>query len=228
MNAPAVEPLHDASAEPAVRGLLHRPAVAGGAGLVLCHGAGSDCNAPLLVSLAEALASRGLAVLRCDLPYRQSRRRGPPRPGGAALDREGLRRAAAVLRGIGPARVFLGGQSYGGRQASMLAAEDPGVAASLLLLSYPLHPPGNAGRPRTAHFPELRTPALFAHGSADPFGTLEELEAARALIPARTALMAIDGAGHGLAASARGARPAAAVVDGIADRFLAFVSDVDG
>ncbi len=71
--------------------------------------------------------------------------------------------------------VILGGHSYGGRQSTMLAAEEPGLVEALLLLSYPLHPPGKPAQPRTAHFPALRTPALFVHGTKDPFGTIEEL-----------------------------------------------------
>jgi uncharacterized protein len=67
-----------------------------------------------------------------------------------------------------------------------------------LLLSYPLHPPEKPAQRRTQHFPRLNVPALFVHGSADPFATRAELEAAIALIPARKRLLAIDGAGHDL------------------------------
>jgi uncharacterized protein len=222
------EPVSDTSSgEPAVRGFLHRPAAVPRAGLVLTHGAGADCNAPLLVALAGAFAARRLIVLRCDLPYRQARPKGPPRPGSDARDREGLRRAAALLRKICPGRIALGGQSYGGRQASILAAEDAEVADSLLLLSYPLHPPGRPSQLRTAHLPRLRTPALFAHGSADPFGTLDELDAARKLVAAPTALIAIEGAGHGLGAGPRAARPAAGAVERIVEGFLAFVEEAE-
>ncbi len=167
-------------------------------GLVLTHGAGGDAEAPLLVALAAALEARGLAVQRYDLPYRQARRKGPPRPHDAARDRDGLRQAVESLRSRVTGRIFLGGQSYGGRQASILAAGAPGLADALLLLSYPLHPPGKHEAPRTVHFRDLGTPALFVHGSADPFGTLEEVETARRLIPARTALLPIEGAGHDL------------------------------
>jgi predicted alpha/beta-hydrolase family hydrolase len=80
----------------------------------------------------------------------------------------------------------------------MAAAAHPPLADALLLLSYPLHPPGKPDQPRTAYFPALRTPALFVHGSADPFGTPEELAAAIALIPERTGLLIIPGAGHDL------------------------------
>src|SRR5258705_3281591 len=119
-------------------------------------------------------------------------------------------------------RVFLGGQSYGGRQASMLAAGEPGLAEGLLLLSYPLHPPGRPSELRTAHLPKLAAPALFAHGSRDPFGSLEEIEAARSLIQSRTSLVAVAGAGHDLFRVPRRARAdvAAAIV-------AAFVQLVD-
>jgi len=74
--------------------------------------------------------------------------------------------------------VFLGGHSYGGRQTSMLIAEEPGLADGLLLLSYPLHPPRKPGELRTKHFPELRKAAFFVHGTRDPFGTIKEMKAA--------------------------------------------------
>ncbi len=182
---------------PSVRGFLHQPAVASGHAVVLSHGAGSNSRAPLLVAVSEALTEAGFAVLRCDLPFRQARPKGPP-AGSAALDREGLRRAVLAVRRIAAGRVLLGGHSYGGRQASLLAASDPAVADGLLLLSYPLHPPQNPVQLRTAHLPQLRTPALFVHGSRDPFGSLEEMRAALALIPAATELAAIDGSAHDL------------------------------
>jgi uncharacterized protein len=185
--------------EASVRGFLHRPETPPEAGLVLTHGASGNCESPLLVAVAAAFCAAGLAVLRYDLPFRQRRRFGPPMPATAESDRAGLKDAVAVMRGaFSGSRVFLGGHSYGGRQATMLAAEEPDLAAGLLLLSYPLHPPGKPDRQRTAHLPNLRTAALFAHGSKDPFGSLEEMEAALSLIPARTALVPIAGAGHDL------------------------------
>lgn len=194
--------------------------------MVLTHGAGSSCEAPLLVALAEALALAGVRVLRCDLPYRQRRARGGPGPGDAAGDRLGLQRAIESLQAEG-AKVLVGGQSYGGRQASMLLAEQPALAPALLLLSYPLHPPGQPDRPRTAHLPRLRVPALFVHGTRDPFGGVDEIETARALIGAPTALMTVDGAGHDLGAARKPATlPALAAA--IAQRFLAFADGTRG
>src|SRR5579864_2526098 len=195
---PKSEIFSDESAQPAVRGFLHRPSKPTGAGLVLTHGAGGNCQMLLLRALADEFASQGWFVLRCDLPFRQARPHGPPSPSSAARDREGLRRALQVLGRFAPGPLHLGGHSYGGRQASMLAAEDPQVARALLLTSYPLHPPGKAEQLRVRHFPQLRIPALFAIGTRDPFATVEELESARKLISGPTSVVVVEGAGHDL------------------------------
>lgn len=190
----------DVAGDPPVRGVLH-PA-AGPDGLVLTHGAGGSMDAPLLVAVAEAFAARGVVVLRCNLPYRQSRPSGPPSPSGAPRDREGLRAALGVLRSRARGRLFLGGHSYGGRMASMLVAEDPALVRGLLLQSYPLHPPGKPKDVRSAHLPAIRVPTLFVHGTSDPFGSPEELAAARALIPTRTSALEVHG-GHDLGWTAK-------------------------
>lgn len=181
-----------------VRGFLHRPAHASGSGLVLAHGAGANCDAPVLVETARAFSTAGLVVLRCDLPFRQQRPKGPPTRGGAPADRAGLRSAVEAIRCIVSGPVFLGGHSYGGRQASLLAAEEPDIARALLLLSYPLHPPKKPQQLRTDHFPDLRTRVVFVHGTVDAFGTIPELETAIAVIPAAHQLIPIEGAGHDL------------------------------
>lgn len=181
-----------------VRGHLDIPIAPGADGLILTHGAGGNCNSPLLVALAERFCVSGLTALRCDLPFRQSRPSGPPPRGSAESDREGLRIAVAEMRHRVSGRVFLGGHSYGGRQASMLAANEPGLVEGLLLLSYPLHPPQRPDELRTAHFAHLQTPVLFVSGTRDRFSTLGEMEAALKLIPARTKLTSVAGAGHEL------------------------------
>jgi uncharacterized protein len=180
-----------------VRGYLHKSRSAGD-GMALTHGAGGNANSPLLLTVADAFQNAGVTVLRCDLPFRQQRPSGPPRPGDAAKDRAGLRAAVAALRRIVSGRIFLSGQSYGGRQASMLAADEPELVEALMLLSYPLHPPGKPAEMRTAHFPKLRTRALFVQGSHDPFGSIEEMETAVTMIPAPHRLTVVDGAGHDL------------------------------
>lgn len=137
-------------------------------------------------------------MLRCDLPFRQKRAFGPPSPAMSPADRAGLADAVSALRQIVPGRVTLGGHSYGGRQATLIAAEQQGLCDALLLFSYPLHPPSKPLQARTAHFPRLQTPALFIHGTKDPFGSVEEMQAALTLIPAATELVILDGAGHDL------------------------------
>jgi predicted alpha/beta-hydrolase family hydrolase len=193
-----VEQFSDLANDPPVRGFLHTPAPANGNALVLAHSAGSDCQSKLLQVVSAAFADAGFLVLRVNLPFRQERPHGPPFPGGAARDRECIHRAVEVLKERTSGTVYLGGHSYGGRQATMLAAEQPNLVAGLLLLSYPLHPPRKLTELRTSHFPRLSTPALFVHGSRDPFGLLEEMTAALELIPGRHRLLAIEGAGHEL------------------------------
>jgi hypothetical protein len=198
----------DDSLDPAVRGWLHTPRVPNGDALILTHGAGSDCTAPLLVALGETFAGHGYVVLRCDLPFRQERRTGPPFPGNAERDRAGLRNAIAVLRKSVAGRIFLGGHSYGGRQATMLCAAEPELVKAapdkselvvgLLSLSYPLHPPRKPEQLRIQHLPSLRTPSLFVQGTRDPFGSVEEITNALQLIPAKTELMKVEGVGHDL------------------------------
>ncbi len=102
------------------------------------------------------------------------------------------------MRDIVGGRIVLGGVSYGGRQASLLAADEPELAQALLLLSYPLHPPGKPTELRTAHFPKLRTRSVFVQGSRDPFGSIEEMEMALGIISAPHRLVVVEGAGHDL------------------------------
>jgi predicted alpha/beta-hydrolase family hydrolase len=195
---PPATAFSDDSLNPAVRGFMHSSANPNGDALVLTHGAGSNCAAPLLVALAETFAAQGYTVLRCDLPYRQDRRTGPPFPGSAERDRAGLRNAVAALRAKVAGRIFLAGHSYGGRQATMLCAAEPELVSGLLLLSYPLHPPRKPEQLRIQHLPNLRNPSLFVHGSRDPFGSIEEISRALDLIPAKHDLLEVEGSGHDL------------------------------
>jgi predicted alpha/beta-hydrolase family hydrolase len=198
----ALREFADNAVDPKVRGYLHTPDTSNGNGFVLTHGAGTNAQAPLLIALAETFANSGYIVLRCDLPYRQSRSFGPPGPADAARDRAGLKNAVAAVRQIVLGKVLLGGHSYGGRQASMLCAElskeEPAFVPALLLLSYPLHPPRKPEQQRTQHLPDLHTPTLFVHGTRDPFASIAELQQALKMIPARTELMVVEGAGHDL------------------------------
>jgi len=213
----------DRSVDPHVVGFLHTPETPNGDGLVLTHGAGGNAQAPLLRALAETFATAGYTVLRCNLPYRQTRSFGPPGRADGARDRAGLKHAIAALQKMlrkiddegaplladvarsagfreqnASGKCYLAGHSYGGRQSSMLCAEEPGLVPALLLLSYPLHPPNRPTQQKTQHLPDLRTPTLFVSGTRDPFGSIEELQQALKMIPAKTRLLPIQDAGHDL------------------------------
>ncbi len=194
------EQFQDGTLDPPVRGFLSSPANANDDALILTHGAGGNCNAPLLVALSETFCGLGYKVLRCDLPFRQERGTGPPFPGSAGRDQAGLRNAVAAIRKIETmnGRIYLGGHSYGGRQATLLCAAEPALVAGLLLLSYPLHPPRKPEQLRIQHLPNLNTASLFVHGTRDPFGSIEEMKRALLLIPARHKLVGIQGVGHDL------------------------------
>ena len=204
MNSQNIREFADRTVDPNVIGFLHTPETAIGHGVVLTHGAGGNAQAPLLRALADTFAETGYTVLRCNLPFRQVRSFGPPGPGDAARDRAGLKNAVLVLREMVRGKLLLGGHSYGGRQSSIVCAEDPGLVPGLLLLSYPLHPPRRLEQQRTQHLPDLRTPTLFVHGTRDPFGTIEELERAIKMIPAKTKLLTVDRAGHDLGFKGKG------------------------
>jgi uncharacterized protein len=215
------EAILDQEVQPAVRGFLHRPESPNRNGLVLSHGAGSNANAPLLIALAEAFCGAGFHVLRCDLPCRQSKPSGPPM-GTAALDQAGIKNAVLAMKTLASGRVFVGGHSYGGRQSTMVCAAEPGLADGLLLLSYPLHPPRKPEQLRTQHLPKLQTPALFVHGTRDPFGSVEEIRQALKLINSKTDLVPVVGAGHDLGFTGKAGKGSLAEV--VVEKFTAFLT----
>ncbi|ETA07499.1 MULTISPECIES: alpha/beta hydrolase family protein [Gordonia] len=178
---------------------VHRPDGTPRATIVLAHGAGGNRDAIILRALADELSSRGYVVARIDLPYRRRRPKGPPSPSTSPADRDGIRAACAMFREESDGPLFVGGHSYGGRQASMAVAEDgTDLADGLLLTSYPLHPPGKPDRLRTEHLPSITVPTLVVHGSTDPFGTAEEMAEAIGLIDAPTRIVELEKVGHDL------------------------------
>jgi len=172
--------------------------------LALAHGAGAGKDHPFLAGLAAALAVLDVVVVRFDFPYVAAGRR---MPGPAA---HAIATWAAVLAAIdtamedaetdagGPGRlpVLAAGKSYGGRMASMAAADGAIAPAGLVYLGYPLHPPGRPDKPRVAHLPQITAPQLFVEGTSDPFiQPREQLdEAVASCQNAETAW--IDGGGH--------------------------------
>jgi len=174
-------------------------------GVLLAPGAGAGADQPGLLALDAELSRRGALVERVDFPYRRAGRRFPDRlpvlVDAVVAEAAGLRTRCQ--------RLLLGGRSLGGRVCSVAVAEGFD-AAGLILVSYPLHPPGRPERPRSDHLPGLGVPCLFVSGTADAFATVAELEEATALIPAPVTHRWIVGADHGLRGREREVAAAAA------------------
>ncbi|MCZ8382179.1 dienelactone hydrolase family protein [Mycobacterium sp. CPCC 205372] len=179
-----------------IAGVAHHPDGEPAGAVVLTHGAGGSRDAPLLTRICDEWAARGWLAVRYNLPYRRRRPKGPP-SGSAAADQAGVVEAVDAVRALTDGPVVAGGHSYGGRMTSMAVAE--GLAVDVLtLFSYPLHPPGKPDRARTEHLPRITVPTVFTHGTADPFGSIDELRPAAALVGADTEIVEITGARHDL------------------------------
>ena len=179
----------------------------GAGALLLFPGAGSPASHPALVAIERAVAPR--PVSRADFPYRREGRRAPDRPPkllACVVEEAGL---LAQRAGVAPERLVLGGRSMGGRMCS-IAVADGLPAAGLVLVAYPLHPPGKPDRLRTEHFPRLEVPCLFVTGTKDPFGTPDERLAHAEAIPGPVEHVWIEGGRHDLKGA--DAEVAAAVV----------------
>jgi predicted alpha/beta-hydrolase family hydrolase len=180
-----------------IAGIAHEPAGKARGVAVLTHGAGGSRESPLLVMICDEWARRGWLAVRYNLPYRRRRPKGPP-SGSAATDQGGVVEAIELARTLAAGPVVAGGHSYGGRMTSMAIADEAAAVDVLTLFSYPLHPPGKPERPRTDHLPRIAVPTVFTHGTADPFGSLDELRPAAALIPVTTEIVEVTGARHDL------------------------------
>lgn len=181
-----------------IAGVAHEPEGTPVGAVALTHGAGGSRESPLLVAICDEWARRGWLAVRYNLPYRRRRPKGPP-SGSSAVDRAGILEAVNTVRRLVDGRpVLAGGHSYGGRLTSMAVADDGLNSDGLTLFSYPLHPPGKPERARTGHLPRITVPTVFTHGTADPFGSSDELRCAAALVPAATEIVEIEGSGHNL------------------------------
>ncbi|HXA33573.1 MAG TPA: alpha/beta family hydrolase [Acidimicrobiales bacterium] len=167
------------------------------AGLVLTPGAGAGSDQPSLVAIEEALAPAGVRVDRIDFPYRLAGKKAPDRPPVLLATVIEAADALATELGVDGTRIAVGGRSMGGRMCSMAVA-DGMAAAALVLVSYPLHPPGKPERLRTEHFTSITVPCLFVSGTRDSFGTPAELESATAAIPGPVTHVWLEGGDHGL------------------------------
>jgi predicted alpha/beta-hydrolase family hydrolase len=164
-------------------------------GLFLTPGAGSSREQSSLVAIEAAVAP--LPVERHDFPYRRAGKKAPDRAPVAIADVVQATADFAARVRVDPASLVLGGRSFGGRMCSMAVAEGL-PAAGLVLISYPLHPPGKPDRLRIEHLPQLTVPCLFVSGTRDPFGSPAELEKHAAAIPGPVTHVWLDGKGHDL------------------------------
>jgi predicted alpha/beta-hydrolase family hydrolase len=184
-----------------IAGVAHEPAGTPKGTVVLTHGAGGSRESPLLKKICDEWARRGWLAVRYNLPYRRRRPKGPP-SGSAKADQAGIVEAIELAQTLAAGPVIAGGHSYGGRMTSMVIANNAAAVDVLTLFSYPLHPPGKPERARTEHLPLISVPTVFTHGTSDPFGTIDELRPAAALITAPTDIVEITGARHDLGSKA--------------------------
>jgi uncharacterized protein len=180
-----------------IAGIAHEPDGKAKGVVVLTHGAGGSRESPLLKKVCDEWARRGWLAVRYNLPYRRRRPKGPP-SGSATTDQAGVVEAVELARALADGPIIAGGHSYGGRMTSMVVADQAVAVDVLTLFSYPVHPPGKPDRARTEHLPRIAVPTVFTHGTADPFGSPDEVRATAALIAAATEIVSITGARHDL------------------------------
>ncbi len=166
--------------------------------LVLAHGAGAGERHPFMIAFGRGLAARGIDVVTFNFPYMEQKRRVPDR--APVLERRFRDVIETARQGDPPGRrLFIGGKSMGGRMATHLAAQEPIEGLNgVIVLGYPLHPPGKPDQPRTAHLPAITSPVLIVQGEHDVFGTPSELEPVIATMRAPVTLHVVAGGDHSL------------------------------
>jgi predicted alpha/beta-hydrolase family hydrolase len=210
-DAEKPEPIRvDVSPSEHVTALAYRAAPDSCAGfiLILAHGAGADQTSSFMVRFATSLAARGIDTVTFNFVYTQQGRRVPDRNDKlescyrTVIDAV---RSGKLYDDTGRRKLVIGGKSMGGRIASQIAAADLEGIAGLVLLGYPLHPPGRPEKLRSKHLPDIRVPMLFIQGSRDAFGTPDELRAAMSGLNVAADLCVVEGGDHSLKVPKRSA-----------------------
>jgi predicted alpha/beta-hydrolase family hydrolase len=210
----------------ATTALVYLADAGGSAALVLAHGAGAGQRSAFMTERAAGIAALGIDVVTFDFPYTAAKRRVPDRP--AVLEACYLAVIDAVGGYVASARrcLFIGGKSMGGRIATQVAAADRDLAvAGIVLIGYPLHPPGQPAKLRTAHLPAVARPMLFVQGSRDTFGTPGELREALMPVSPVPALHVVTGGDHSLKVS-RNPAAQAAIYDDVQRTIVAWMATV--
>jgi predicted alpha/beta-hydrolase family hydrolase len=202
-------------------------APARGAALILGHGAGAGQRSPFMVTFAQAIAMLGVDVLTFDFPYMQQRRKVPDRqPVLEACYAQVIARTRDALPGAA-SHLFIGGKSMGGRIATHVAAADRMLPVDgLVLLGYPLHPPGRPNQLRDAHLKDVRRPMLIVQGERDAFGTPAELKPVLASLRPKPLLHVIEGADHSLKIGRSDKAAQAAVYDAVQHHIAGWIGEV--
>jgi predicted alpha/beta-hydrolase family hydrolase len=196
---------------------------------VLAHGAGAGQRSPFVVSFAQALAALGIDVVTFNFLYMEQRRHLPDRAPQLEACYRAVLEAIHQKRGTAPFSLFIGGKSMGGRIATQVAAADPEAPiAGLVLLGYPLHPPGQPERLRDAHLPAVKRPMLFIQGSRDAFGTPAELEPILAALSPRPMLRVIERGDHSFKRPGRDAQAQAAIFDEVQRTMVEWMTAIAG
>jgi predicted alpha/beta-hydrolase family hydrolase len=206
--------------------LYDAAAPAGNAALILAHGAGAGQDSPFMTDFAGALAGRGIDTVTFNFLYTQQGRRVPDRP--PALDAcyravvEEVRRAVPAAQHA----LFIGGKSMGGRIATHLATDAQLGLTGVVLLGYPLHPPGRPDKPRDAHLADVAAPMLFVQGSRDAFGTPAELEPVLSRLRDRATLHVVSGGDHSFKVSRAGRQGQAVVYQEVQEAISSWMAAV--
>jgi uncharacterized protein len=200
---------------------LAYPAERARATLILGHGAGAPQTHPWMVKIASALSSRGIDVVTFNFPYAEARRRTPDRNDVLEATWRGVIGAVRARGGVSP--LLIGGKSMGGRIATQVAAQGGLDEAGLILLGYPLHPPGKPAQLRAAHLPRVSSPMLFVQGSRDSFGTPEELRPVLEGLAQGTRLFVIEAGDHSLALPKSSGQTLDGTLARVADEVVGFI-----
>jgi len=192
------------------------PAEATGATLILAHGAGAGQRHPFMTAFARGLSERGIDVVTFDFLYMHRRRQVPDRMPQLVACYRAVIAAAHEHLDSARQRLVIGGKSMGGRAATHVAAEDPALdLGGIVLLGYPLHPPGRPEKMRDAHLPSVKRPMLFVQGARDTFGTPDELRPVLATLSPTPTLHVVEGGDHSFKVGGRSTAKQAELFDGI-------------
>jgi uncharacterized protein len=185
---------------------------------VFAHGAGAGQQHPFMVKTAKGLAARGIDVVTFDFPYMHAKRAAPDKAPVLESCFRSVIAAAQADKRLARHRLFIGGKSMGGRMATHLGAQDVAGLTGIVVLGYPLHPPGAPEKLRVAHLPSITVPLLIVQGEKDAFGAPAEFTSHLKTIKAPVELQAIPGADHSLTVrSKKGAEIFEGIVTFVAD-----------